>query len=137
MRVCACSFLYLLQYQLDDSRGLFAIVVTLSLSSVYRRLLLLLLLVSQPTHDETTARLNVGCAHRRGCCTHTGNGKAMQLLAHPPTLYLSLCHSRSLDFCSRKETCSSCQCWAGRVACVSFECRIKHMYAHFAVVVWT
>lgn len=87
VRVCACSFLYLLQYQLAESRGLFAIVVTLSLSSVYRRLLLLLL-VSQPTHDETTARFNVGCAHRRGCCTHTGNGKAMQLLAHP--LFFSL-----------------------------------------------
>jgi len=27
------------------------------------------------SNDEITARLNVGRSHRRGCCTHTGNGK--------------------------------------------------------------
>lgn len=131
--VRVCSYIF-------SNTNLVTLAVSPQLSSWHSRSLLdrrllLLLLLSQPTHDETTARLYVGCAHRRGCCTHTGNGKAMQLPSH--SLSLTHCHSRSLDFCSRKQTCSSCQCWAGRVACVSFECRIKHLYAHFAVVVLT
>lgn len=35
---------------------------------------------SLPTHDETTERFYVGCAHCRGYCTHTGNGKATKCI---------------------------------------------------------